>query len=367
MKAARHLLLIATVLASSLAAGTKTPSGYQVYPTRNDIATSTGDGRNFREETMAPALSNFYQQNFTAKGLTAGAASTTLSLTFTPGVCYINGFYVNITTATEVDMTGSTVNCTYIELPTTSGLVNAVRFNNNTTCSPPSTNSYLVASSTASSSSVTASVNAMPSNSYLAPYSNAISLTIATAAGVWFPPVGVTSIFVEMVGPGGGGGGAGGTWSIGREGGAGGYLNAYILGIKPGVLIKYVIGTGGAGGAAGATAGSNGSSTTWFYDSTHFFANFGVGNAGAAPTPTDGAASTYAPYSMTIPSFGWSLSGNVCSSVWSSCTENLTHDSHGVAGIYGSGGSGGNNFTGCGVGCYQAGGKGGDGVIVIHY
>lgn len=363
MKALRSasILAVALGLAVALSAGTKTPTGYQVYPTRNDVATSTGDGRNFREETMAPALANFYQQNFTASGLTAGAASSTLSLTFTPGVCYINGFYVHLTVATEVDLTGSTVNCTYIELPTTSGLVSAMRFNTNTTCQPPSTNSYLVASSTASSSSVTASVNSMPPNPYLPPYSNAVVLTITTSSGVWFPPAGLTSVFVEMVGGGAGGSGVHATWSTGGVGGGGGYQNDYIYQLTPGSLIRYGIATGGAGGV-GAASGSAGSGKTWFYDTNKFFAN----NAPAGSGPNvgaDGVSGTGQVLSYSNFARGYSFSGFSGNSVFAIPGATAASEGDGSPGTYGAGGGGAATATATS----HNGGKGGDGILIIHY
>lgn len=100
------------------------------------------------------------------------------------------------------------------------------------------------------------------------------------------PAVGVTQVFVTVVGGGGGGGSAwfcGDAWT-GGGGGSGGYINAQLLTINPAETLSVTVGAGGAGGyypgwCQGQNNGSAGGNSTLigFYGS--YTATGGSGGA----------------------------------------------------------------------------------------
>lgn len=350
------IALLAAAFAPKAHASTFTPSGYQVYPTRNDVATTTGDGRNFREETMAPAEKNFYEQDFAASGLTLPAASTTLYITASAGTAYIQGYYVNLTRNTVVDMAASTTNCLYLELTTASGLVTGVRWNRNATCIAPSTTSFLVASGTASATSITVLADWRRTTPYPRLTGTFVSITIATTSGLWTVPGNVRQAWIEMLGAGGGGSGDDATANPPEAGGAGAYRVEWFGSLTPGAKVPYQIGTGGAGGSTAPGDGADGTGT-WFLSSGHI-ANPGTGGIFNTSAGVGGAFTWAAGlYGKT----GLSAATGVPADSWLARATQTTAGT-GSPSQFGAGGP-----TGGYDGSNRAGGAGGDGVLIIHY
>lgn len=375
-------VLLGLGLARAAHATTHTPTGYAVYPTRNDVATTTGDGRFFREENLGPMTKAALPQDFAYSGLTAPATSPNLAITVSGGVAYVNGFYVRITTNTSVDVAASTTNCIYLELTTTAGLVSAVRFNSNATCSAPSTYSFLLLSATANGSAITSATDMRVTRPY-GLTGGFQSITIATTSGTWIAKAG--RVWVEMVGAGGGGGGTinGSNNPTGGAGGAGGYRSEW-FDVTITAAIPYQIGTGGPGGTTAGTSGTAGTST-WFLTSAHSApgGSGGVGQTVNTATIAGCGAPGAAPAMASAYVYG--KQGGYCQPDTRVATNNPYGNSgnggdsfygfggvHGLSalsiagtpGTYGGGGAGGYGYAG---GSGQAGSAGGDGLLIIHY
>lgn len=105
---------------------------------------------------------------------------------------------------------------------------------------------------------------------------------IAPGTTTYTLPVGITSILVQGVGPGGGGGGANGATNNGAYGGGGGagaYFEYFIA--NPAATYNCAVGNGGNGGTAAGGNGSNGSANTTFtVGGVVVTANFGLGGMG---------------------------------------------------------------------------------------
>jgi hypothetical protein len=110
-----------------------------------------------------------------------------------------------------------------------------------------------------------------------------------TSSGSFTVPCGVTSISVECWGGGGaGGGGDNGSTPGGSGGGGGGYVSNTLVGLTPGTVFAYTVGTGGNGGTG---AGGNGGNSTF----STVIANGGTGgatNGGAFGTGGGGSGGT---------------------------------------------------------------------------
>jgi len=117
-------------------------------------------------------------------------------------------------------------------------------------------------------------------------------LTSGTAA-TYTTPAGITSLLVEVLGPGGGGGGSTGgasTISQGAGGGSGGYARLWIP--SAAASYTYTVGTGGAAGTAGGGSGGTGTTTT--FSASSLQATSGTGGVGMGAISIAGGSASIA-------------------------------------------------------------------------
>lgn len=196
---------------------------------------------------------------------------------------------------------------------------------------------------------------------------------VFTSNGTYTPTPGTTKIIVEVLGAGGGGGNAsavsGSTIGLGSGGGAGGYSKSIITTVPASQAV--VVGIGGAGGvdgglssfgsiiANGGAAGGNNLNSNWSGTVT-------LSRGGAAGSASGGNifnANGYHGENAIFTFFGNSVSGAGGGSIFSGGGLPVGGSSGpGNPGNLGSGGSGANAT---GLTTVQAGGKGGDGLVII--
>lgn len=207
-----------------------------------------------------------------------------------------------------------------------------------------------------------------------------LNIQVFTANGTYTPTAGTGSVIVEAIGGGGGSGGtsatASGTISVTGGGGAGAYARTRITSGFSGVAVT--VGAGGVAGAAGAGNGGTGGTTS-------FGAFLTCNGAGGS-----GGRGAFAPANISLPGGGAAQpsSGNIVRSRGkdggTGLTIGLGDFISGVGGDtpFGPGatavnatGVGQNASTyGAGAGgaasgisaVAQAGGKGGDGVVIVY-
>lgn len=202
---------------------------------------------------------------------------------------------------------------------------------------------------------------------------------IAQGTTLYTKPAGITSIYVECIGPGGGGGGAAattaGNLSLGGGGGGGGYAAVFI--VSAASSYDVVVGAGGAG-VSGA-AGSAGSAATTFGatsvctagaatggDVLSSGSSVGIANGGNRALGTVGDLLL----SGSAGCVGLRLSGSVGIGGQSGAaarggqwrTGATSQSNGGAGGIYGGGGAGACSVNGGGA---QTGGAGADGRIIV--
>lgn len=237
------LLLFAAV---QLMSATFSPSGYRVRPTRNDVASTQYEGKMFNEGDLARERAYYGSRDFVSFGLSpTTSASSNLYLTVSAGVAYVDGYYVQVTTATLISATANTTNYAFLELPTSSNLVTSIRYTVNTSGTAPSDHSLLLLSFTASTVSVTAAVDLR----IFFPFNLARFKPIYySSSGYITIPAGVTNVYVY--GCAGGGGGGGGYQAAGASAGtAGGNTSVFNF-----TLVGGNFGQPGTSGFAGSGA-----------------------------------------------------------------------------------------------------------------
>lgn len=196
--------------------------------------------------------------------------------------------------------------------------------------------------------------------------SGGTSTTRFTASGIFTAPVGVTKVYLTMVGGGGGGGQSGG---IGGGGGSGAWCIMYPYTVVP--ASSYTV-TIGAGGLAGVDGGN-----TTFDALTVPGGNKGVagGSGGAGGAAKGGySASGYTNGKFYVSSAGGALSGSQGGSgggtpfgvgaLGGSVTGSPDYNGFAAAVNSGAGGGGGSDDGGGNIG---SGGTGGSGMVLVTY
>lgn len=379
---ALRLALFLAALAPALwpAANSVTPTGKLVWPTRNDVATTTLEGRNFGETVVTAAFKAMSGKNYVATGLTVPAASTNLYLTVSAGTAHINGFFAKVTQNTLVHFPAANTYYGYLEIPTSGNLATDLQFTTNTTGTSPSTNAIRLFSAISNGTSMTAVTDLRPRG----PGSRR-SQTF-TATGVFTVPDDLVYGFVgvELVGGGGGGSGADSDGStcadlLGGQGGGGGSYLFEMVTVTAGQSFTVTIGAGGAPGANGTagarTSGSAGGSTTF-----GALATAGGGGGGTVPSTGGTGGISTALNGYTIPGEKGQGGTNTCS--FDGGTTYASPGGKGGNSHYGYGGLSFNPAAGGMLGAsYGAGGAGGfgqtttsfqpgtgtAGVAIIHY
>ena len=123
--------------------------------------------------------------------------------------------------------------------------------------------------------------------------SSGSSTTISsTGSQTYTVPKGVDTLTVTMYGAGGGGGAAAAGTSRGNpvnEGGGGGGGSRLVITLKevrPGTVLTFNVGAGGAKNANSSQCGADGGDTTLSYGGYDFVAGGGEGNVGGATIPS---------------------------------------------------------------------------------
>lgn len=204
---------------------------------------------------------------------------------------------------------------------------------------------------------------------------------IFISSGTFVAPVGVTTVYLTVVGGGGGGGGTNNVSSGG--GGGGGAVVNYAYTVVPGNSYSVTVGAGGAGGASGGSnTGTNGGDSVFDSTGGAILGPGGIGGGGSGGNGgAGGAANLNASASVATgggPSGGYvSVSGG-----------------NGAKGVTTQGGGGGGSITGKGAtapgsantdganaaansggggsgastnGANGKGGNGGSGVVMVQY
>lgn len=247
------------------------------------------------------------------------------------------------------------------------------------------------------------------------PQSGPVSQTLS-GTGVWWPPVGVTSVKAECIGAGGSGG-ARTTSGQGGGGGGGEYAMEPSLTVAPGTPVPYSCGTGGqsgasqqvltfaqagsgswvcptgvttikaecwGGGARGADGGGGGGGGEYAAEPSlavtpgktyAFFVGQGgifVPSDGSSAGKANGVSSTFTGDSVTVTAHGGKLpaAGSTPGGNGGSGSTNTTHNNGGAGGTspsYAGGGGGGSGGTsGAGnVGSNGSGNTGGAGAVAV--
>jgi hypothetical protein len=206
-------------------------------------------------------------------------------------------------------------------------------------------------------------------------------IAVITTTSTWVKPSGVNSVIAFVTGPGGAGGGASGVgsggWGAGSfpncqgaGGGAGGTSISWIN-LSGVASVPCTVGTGGT--AVTAASGNPGNGTTAF--GSYLYGSPGGGGQGpdiSDPEKWGGVAGVGSGGLMNMPGNGGQpapsasdTAGAGGSSFWSGGGRGASPAAFvgpGEPGVYGSGGGGGDNDV---RGSSVAGGKGGDGVIVL--
>jgi len=194
---------------------------------------------------------------------------------------------------------------------------------------------------------------------------------IITTTSTFTVPLGVTRIYVQMIGGGGGGAGgwgnATGTGLMGgvSGGGGGGYAAAW-MSVTPGQQITATVGAGGAGGAGGSSSGSgNTLGGTGSGGGTTVFNGVGCyGGSGANPSNTTSGSAGGVGVGCPIVVIGGA--GGYYSTFNSSGAPGGTAANNGVSG-YGTGGQGGGESPGYSPNAGQAGSPGANGAVIIAW
>jgi hypothetical protein len=192
-----------------------------------------------------------------------------------------------------------------------------------------------------------------------------------TTTSTFTVPLGVTRIYVQIVG--GGGGGAGG-WGdatgsdlkSGVAGGGGGGYAATWMSVTPGQQITATIGAGGTGGAGGSSSGSGdtqgGSGGTGGISAFNGVGAYG--GAGGIPTNTSGPGAAGG-IGVGCPLVVTGGAGGYWTSYNASGAPGGTAANGGIAGGYGTGGTGGSHSLGYSPAAGSPGQAGTNGAVII--
>lgn len=350
--------------------GTHVPGTKQVWPTRNDVATTSGDGRYFREQVWASMFAAFQEQDWVQSGFTVPASSVNLTLDVAAGVAFLKGYYVNIPVTVTVTCTASTTNYIWLELPTSSSKVTDAYITVNTSGAAPSTNAILLATAVAAIGSITSTIDRRKMTPYKRGHGK-MEVIYTAGSSTWTPPAGVEWCITRKIGAGGGGGGANG--GTGRGGGGGAGAEAWHFHtLTPRTPVSYQVGAGGAGGTNAPTDGSDGTDT-WFDGSGNAAAGGKGGKKGNAANGNGGNGGAAPTYSSTV--FGapgkWGYQGGQTVPGPTAAIVSPGGDSKladgGAGSAAGAGSAGTRGSGGGGAGGTNAGGAGGDGVLIIFY
>jgi hypothetical protein len=230
-----------------------------VWPSQNDIAQTTGNGKKLLENQWAFVAGVFGHNNYGMTGLTVPSTSASLSINVAAGTAYLSGRWVSIPASTSVTATASFTNYVFLKLARDgANLVTGAVFEVNISGTAPA-DATPIATLTAGASTITATTDAR----ILGP-GPAVVLTSGTT---FTYPAGITRIYVEAFAGSGGGGGGGEAYDIagpavgtsGGDGTAGGTTTFNALTANGGAAGKG--GLGGGVNAAGPASAAHGSAS----------------------------------------------------------------------------------------------------------
>lgn len=129
-----------------------------VWPTANDISSTSGDGNKLRENAMSPWRVGL-DRNYVITGFGAPLSSANLDISIPAGEAMISGYRVVIPGSTTVTCAASTTNYIFLKLTRDgSNKVNAAVFERNTGVDP--SESVLICTAITSGSAITDTVDA---------------------------------------------------------------------------------------------------------------------------------------------------------------------------------------------------------------
>lgn len=158
----RYLLLACAVLLAPLSlarAADYTAANEDIWPSQNDIAQTTGNGKKLLENQWAALTAAFNASNHTIGGLTVPATSASLNIDVALGSAYISGRWISIPAGTTVTATASATNTVFVKLTRDgANLATGASFEVNTTGTAPA-DSTPIATLTAGASTITATAD----------------------------------------------------------------------------------------------------------------------------------------------------------------------------------------------------------------
>jgi hypothetical protein len=141
----------------------------RIFPTENDVATTSGDGRIHTEENLAwqfkssgvrgihVTSGDVYAtsaRSFVIQGLSPTDGGG-LNLNVLSGKAIIEGFYVNVDATEVISLTPSVTRYIYLQLTTSGGLVTGAQWVQSTTADGSLTNAILIAETTTTGAAIT--------------------------------------------------------------------------------------------------------------------------------------------------------------------------------------------------------------------
>lgn len=131
-------------------------SNETVFPTFNDVALVAGEGKRWAEPQVASWVRAFTGSvDFVSSGFVIPANSGTLNITLPLGLAYLQGYRVNVPTATVITAAPSTTTYVFLRLlRDINGFVTSAVFETQLTTTPPA-DSMLICSLIAGVGSIT--------------------------------------------------------------------------------------------------------------------------------------------------------------------------------------------------------------------
>lgn len=118
--------------------------GHTIFPTANDVTTSTGDGVVIKEQSLASWIGNLVGQNFIISGMTLPGSDADLVIPVAAGEAWIDNHHVTLHDALNATCTANQTNHIFLKLTKDGGgNVDGLQLEVNLTGTPPADSVYI--------------------------------------------------------------------------------------------------------------------------------------------------------------------------------------------------------------------------------